>query len=86
MPDEVILQDELLTKDEAEICLRQEAVHVLRVLADQLVKNVLQDGADLGEGEHVILALVLRLLILLSVEGEVLEWQLGLLGWSSELG
>ena len=45
----------------------------------------MQDGTDLSEREHVILALRLCLLVLLGIESEILKWQLCVLRRSSEL-
>ena len=85
MADEIVLQDQLLAKYEAEIGLGQELIHKARILAHQLVEDVLQDGTNLSEGEHVVLALCLCLLVLLGIESKILKWQLCVLWRSSEL-
>ena len=73
MADKVIFEDQLLPEDEAEVRLAQQLIEEAVVFADQVVENVLEDGADLGEGEHVVLAMTLRLLVVLGMVSQVLH-------------
>ena len=71
--DKVIFEDQLLPEDEAEVRLAQQLIEEAVIFADQVVENVLEDGADLGEGEHVVLAMTLRLLVVLGMVSQVLH-------------
>lgn len=73
MPDEVVFEEQVLTKDETEIGLGEEAVQVTGVFSYQLVENVLQNGSNLSEWEHVVLASSLSLLVFLCVKCKVFQ-------------
>jgi hypothetical protein len=66
--DEVVFQDKLLSENEAEVDFSQQLVDEVVILPYEVIHDVLKNGTDLSEGEHVILAELLRLSVVLHVE------------------
>ena len=75
MADEVIFEDKLLSENEAEVDLSQQLVDEIVILPHEVIHDVLKNGTNLSEGEHIILAELLRLSVVLQVESQVLHWQ-----------
>lgn len=74
MPDEVELKDKLLAEDKAEVGLTEQLVKEVIVFLDELVEDVLEDGAYLGHLKDFKLAFPLNLLVHVVVEGDILHW------------
>jgi hypothetical protein len=56
MADEVVFQDKLLSENEAKVDFSQQLVNEFVILPHKVIHDVLKNGTDLSEGEHVILA------------------------------
>jgi len=46
MADEIVIEEELLSEDVAEVSLGQELIEMRLVQPHQLVLDILQDGSD----------------------------------------
>lgn len=68
MADEVVFQDKLLSENEAKVDFSQQLVNEVVILPHKVIHDVLKNGTDLSEGEHVILAELLRLSVVLHIE------------------
>ena len=75
MADEVVFKDKLLSENEAEVDFSQQLVDEVVILPYEMIHDILKYGTNLSEGEHVILAELLRLSVILHVESQVLHWQ-----------
>ncbi len=68
MADEVVFQDKLLSENEAKVDFSQQLVDEVIILSHEVIHDVLKNGTNLSEGEHIILAELLRLSVVLHVE------------------
>ena len=68
MADEVVFQDKLLSENEAKVDFSQQLVNEVVILPHKVIHDVLKNGTNLSEGEHVILAELLRLSVVLHIE------------------
>jgi hypothetical protein len=66
--DEVVFKDKLLSENEAEVDFSQQLVDEVVILPYEMIHDILKYGTNLSEGEHVILAELLRLSVVLHVE------------------
>jgi hypothetical protein len=54
--DEIILKSELLSKDKAEVHLCEKLIDEAVILANELIQDVLENGSNFSEGEHIVLS------------------------------
>jgi len=63
MADEIVIEEELLSEDVAEVSLGQELIEMRLVQPHQLVLDILQDGSNGGKWEDVAAFLLLHGLV-----------------------
>jgi len=63
MADEIVIEEELLSEDVAEVSLGQELIEMRLVQPHQLVLDILQDGSNGSKWEDVAAFLLLHGLV-----------------------
>jgi hypothetical protein len=67
--NKIVLQQQLLTEDKAEVGLREQLVQEGVILAHKLILDILKDRPDISEGENVVATFILNNLVVSVVEG-----------------